>query len=235
MPTQPGYTFKHGETRWQRYGPQVGAQLGLAYGNFSLGVSTQWVVTDRHTFVDRTSQACNAELCNGSEEQENSSRRDIDYSAAYTFRDVVSNFLNVSTGLTLFTVHVDSDSSFTKDPRGLVGFVRKDGSLTGTATTRSSGWALGPTLGLTFRLTDRWLLPVNTSVAWGEFSQSDNLGTHDNDRAVFLRNDLGVRYVVSDQVSLYAAYKTQFASTTGAHDYLVHGPVFGLTVRFGLR
>lgn len=222
---RPDYSFKHIDTTSQRRTPQAGLQLALRYGDFTLGVSGLFM-EERYSNTDTDRTLCCATRF---EERIDYVRRDIDYTVAYTFRDVIPNLLNVSLGLTVFTVHVEYDETSVKPPGGVLTRSRKV-----QVSGEENAWAVGPPIGLTFKLTDRLFLPFNVTPAWGERSDSSP-EIHSNERVFFLRHDVGLRYLVSEQVSVFAGYKLQYASQRTAHDYYAHGPIVGLTVRFGLR
>lgn len=203
-----------------RWTPQGGLQLGLRYGNFSLGVSGLWM-----SWTDRLTNNTPGEEFSGDIHVD---RYDVDISAIYTFRDVIANRLSISTGVSYFTAHVYSD--FTCD-NGCVGDPQTRESQ------RTNFWGLGPNLGATLRLADRWYLSASTANVWGEANNSTPVrGQGNANTSAFLnRNDVTVRFLLSDTVSLFTGYKTQLVSAPGIHDRFWHGPIFGLTVRYNLQ
>ena len=203
-----------------RWTPQGGLQLGVRYGNFSLGVSGLWM-----SWTDRLTNNTPGEEFSGDNHID---RYDLDLSATYTFRDVIANRLSISTGVSYFTAHVYED--FTCD-NGCAGDPRTRES------ERIDFWGLGPNLGATLRLADRWYLSASTANVWGEGNNShpDRGRGNTNVPAFLNRNDVTMRFLLSDTVSLFAGYKTQLASSPGSHDRFWHGPIFGLTVRYNVQ
>jgi hypothetical protein len=222
VPFRHDYTFHSDRFEFQRRTPQAGAQVALRYGDFTFGVSGLFLEEQ----YKQTEPHCGTIPC---ETIIDYARYDVDYTAAYTFRDVIPNLLNVSLGLTLFTVFVDFDEACVR-PVGCT-FTRT-GRVNDTGT--DNAWAIGPPVGLTFRLTDRWFLAVNTTPAWGE----QNLRSRAEDKTTnifFLRNDVSIRYIFNEHISAFVGYKTQVASGRGLADYYAHGPIFGLTWRSSVR
>lgn len=223
VPYRHDYRFHSNQVKFERRTPQGGAQVALRYGDFTFGVSGLFLEEQYKT----KEFFCSPTPC---ETITDYTRYDVDYTGAYTFRNVIPNLLNVSLGLTLFTVFIDFDDACVR-PAGCT-FTRT-GRVDDAGT--SNAWALGPPVGLTFRLTDRWFLAINTTPAWGESRTESPATTKGHQDVFFLRNDVSIRYIFNEHISAFVGYKTQHASGSGAADYLAHGPIFGLTWRTNLR
>ena len=218
LPRQNDYHAYGARNEIVRETPQGGLQLGLRYGNFAIGVSGLWM-SQTNRLTDNTPG-------NQFTSTFDFDRYDLDLSANYSFRDVIKDRLSLSAGISYFTTHIYSDDI-------CEGCVNEQARF----TDHGDFWGLGPNLGATIRLADRWYLQPNAAAVWGERidHSTGNVRGGKNASAFLIRSDAVVRFLLSDTVSLFAGYKTQLASSPGIHDQFWHGPVFGLTVRYNIR
>lgn len=116
-------------------------------------------------------------------------------------------------------------------------------------TVRVTDWLYGLTIptNMTLHLGDRWLLPMSLTPFFGGETRDDHDVVYRQKQtgpntvaaerldgtkfAVGVTADVTIRYLVNDDLSVYAGGRVQYIK--GLEQFLAYGPIVGMSVRFG--
>ena len=241
--------------------PQWGGQLAIQYGQYTLGIAAQFVSMehtsrikfskDAHLnfpFDCGSDAACNEEgsgFFRGApiaDETVRTDRTDVDLTLTYFIPDVIKDVIDVSAGGGLKWIRASghrtlSDIRLAGSSDDLLGFppdyVLKNGSLRNKASFLENVYAITVPLTVNYHLNQKktLFLPLTVTPMFGYGERTDEVTGFDNAFVKGGTGDVGLRYVFSNGVAIYAGYRGQIIQSIDR--YVAHGPMINMSVPFG--